>query len=319
MPAQSSLADFAQANGKVILGGEHAVVYGCPALACAIPAGLSLRCHPGSESNVLRLCIADWELDRSLPANPSPTEDRLDAAIRAIFEGAKVMPWGTRIEGQAQLVAGAGLGSSAALCVALAKLALGSDASRQAIYELSMAGESVFHGTPSGIDSHLATYGGVVRFTRGQAPQELEIGARLRLWVISSKAPRQSAQLVERVRARVQRHPGMADALWALFSAQVDRMQETLLAQDLFALGEVMQMQHQLLASLGVSTPLLDELCQVALGAGALGAKLTGAGGGGCVLVLPPAQQSQAQFSLALERAMQDRLGLVYPHFQVEV
>lgn len=319
MPAVSKLADSAQANGKVILGGEHAVVYGCPALACAIPAGLSLRCQASAKSDLLELQIPSWELDRSLSATPGPTEDRLDAAIRAIFEHAQIEPWGHRIEGQAQLVAGAGLGSSAALCVALAKLALGPAASQQALYDLSMVGEAVFHGTPSGIDSHLAVHGGFVRFTRGQAPETFELAAPLRLWVISSQTPRQSAQQVEKVRDRVQRHPGLAEPLWSLFGAQVQSMQAHLLAQDLSALGEVMQMQHHLLSSLGVSTDLLDGLCQAALQAGALGAKLTGAGGGGCVLVLPPAKLSQAEFSGALERAMQEIMGLVYPHFPVEI
>lgn len=319
MQAGSHLAKSATANGKVILGGEHAVVYGCPALACAIPAGLSLHSEASAPADVLELSIPHWDLERRLSAAPNPQEDRLDTAIRAMFDAAKVEPWGHRIEGQAQLVAGAGLGSSAALCVALAKLALGPNASPQSLYELSMVGEGVFHGTPSGIDSHLAVYGGLVRFTRGQTPEALELPAKLRLWVISSQTPRQSAQQVQQVRERVDRHPGLGAPLWSLFEAQVQRMQESLLNQDLCALGEVMQMQHHLLASLGVSTDLLDGLCQSALQAGALGAKLTGAGGGGCVLILPPATSSQAEFFEALERAMQDTMGVVYPHFPVEI
>lgn len=319
MVAMPNLADSAQANGKVILGGEHAVVYGCPALACAIPAGLSLKCEAGLGSEQFELCIPDWDLHRQLSPDPSSGEDRLDAAIRAIFESAQIPPWGHRVQGQAQIMAGAGLGSSAALCVALAKLALGPKATPQQLYELSMVGEAVFHGTPSGIDSHLAVYGGLVRFTRGQSPETLQRDAPLRLWIISSQTPRQSAELVKRVRERVDRHPDLANPLWALFAAQVQRMQESLLAQDLPVLGELMQMQHHLLASLGVSTDLLDGLCQAALDAGALGAKLTGAGGGGCVLALPPEKVSDAQFSGVLERAMQETMGVVYPHFPVEV
>lgn len=315
----SNLADFAQANGKVILGGEHAVVYGCPALAAAIPAGLSLRCQATGPADRLELRIPNWELNRAIPSIPHGDEDRLDAAIRAMFAHAGVEPWGHRIDGEAQLVAGAGLGSSAALCVALAKLALGPDASHQALYDLSMVGETAFHGTPSGIDSHLAVHGGVVRFTRGANPEALQLPGPLRLWVISSQKTRQSAQQVDKVREKIARHPELAEPLWALFGAQVQSMQASLMAEDLEALGEVMQMQHQLLASLGVSTDLLDGLCQVARDAGALGAKLTGAGGGGCVLVLPPAQMDPTHFSEALERAMQKRMGMVYPHFPVEI
>lgn len=314
-----TLQDKALAHGKVILGGEHAVVYGCPAIAVSIPRALELRCERSETQQDLLLSVPAWGLERRLGPTPSTSEDRLDQALRAIFASARVAPWGHHIHGKTELPAGAGLGSSAALCVGLAKLALGPQASDQAIFELSMVGESVFHGDPSGIDSHLSVFGGVVRFTRGQKPEPVRLPGPLGLWIISSQTPRQSANLVAGVKARMEALPLLAKPTWALFEAQVQAMQEALLARAFKNLGLIMQMQHQLLAGLGVSTPQLDGLCTCAMQAGALGAKLTGAGGGGCVLLLPPPDADNKDFGSQLEAEMQTQMGKIYPHFPLEI
>lgn len=315
--AMAALGTQAWANGKVILGGEHAVVHGCPALALGIPRALELRCSPGEDPQSLVLRVPTWSLDRRFLAKSDAKQDRLEQAVLAIFREAGVQPWGYTIQGDTPLPAGAGLGSSAALCVALAKLALGPEVSDGDVFFLSMVGEAVFHGDPSGIDSELALHGGLLRFTKGQASEPLSLGHPLRLWVISSKQSRQSADLVAKVQARMQRLPGLAAPTWDLFSAQVSGMQECLLGNDLERLGEIMHMQHHLLATLGVSTPTLDSLVHCAMQAGALGAKLTGAGGGGCVLVLPPA--CPGPFASSLQKAMQRTMGAEYPNFPLEV
>lgn len=315
--AAQPLAEQAFAHGKVILGGEHAVVYGCSALAASIPNALELRCSPLDDAAMLELEVPHWKLHRTIPARPELDEDRLTQAIRSLFEQAQVQPWGRRIQGRTELPAGSGLGSSAALCVALAKLALGPGADKDQLFDLSMIGESVFHGEASGIDSQLALNGGLVRFTRGQKPETLHLAHPLKLWIISSDTPRQSADQVSKVKSRMFRFPKLAAPTWALFDAQVQHMQHSILSNHLKDLGEMMQMQHELLSTLGVSTPRLDALCHCAHQAGALGAKLTGAGGGGCVLVLPPPEPHE--FSCALQDAMQKDMNAVFPHFPLEI
>lgn len=318
--ASQRLSECAFAHGKVILGGEHAVVYGTPALAAGIPRALELRCAAAADqANALVLKVPAWDLERHLPREPQEDEDRLDQALRALFAAAKVSPWGHCITGHTELPAGAGLGSSAALSVGLAKLALGPDAASEDVFALSMVAESVFHGDPSGIDSHLSVNGGLVRFTKGQAPEPIACPKPIRLWIISSQTPRQSANLVALVKSRFAALPELAEPTWALFSAQVKAMQVALKSHDLKGLGLIMQMQHHLLSSLGVSTEKLDGLQRCALKAGALGAKLTGAGGGGCVLLLPSPDQSAQAFAQSLEAQMQSQLGRVFPHFPLEI
>lgn len=315
----SSLALYAVAHGKIILGGEHAVLYGCPALATAIPEGLELRCEITSAKQPLILDIPHWGLYREYCDTQAEPSDPVHAAVEAIFRGAGRAIQGAHIRGKTTLPAGSGLGSSAALCVALAKLALGEEANEQAIFDLSMAGESVFHGQASGIDSELALRGGMLRFVKGQAPERLSLPTKLDIWVIDSQHPRKSAEQVQRVAARMQRFPELSSATWALFEAQVGAMQSALLAGDAARLGALMDQQHQQLRALGVSTPRLDEICQMARRAGALGAKLTGAGGGGCALAILDPAQSHEEFARALEACMQEAHGECFPHFPVEL
>lgn len=315
----SPLAPRAVAHGKIILGGEHAVVYGCPALASAIPEGLELRCDTIAADHPLILDVPHWGLYREYSAAEAGPTETVRSAIEAIFTGAGRPIGGARIQGRTSLPAGSGLGSSAALCVALAKIALGEGASEQSIFELSMAGEAVFHGQASGIDSELALRGGLLRFVKGQEPERITLPTDFQFRVIDSQHPRKSAEQVQRVAARMQRFPELSSATWALFEAQVGAMQAALLAPDPARFGALMDQQHQQLRALGVSTPLLDQICVAARHAGALGAKLTGAGGGGCVLAILDPRQEQEEFASALDLCMQEEQGKCLPHFPVEL
>jgi mevalonate kinase len=171
----------------------------------------------------------------------------------------------------------------------LARLVLGPDAAHDEVVEASLAGERVFHGQPSGIDSHVAASGGVLAFTRGETPTPVRLREPLRLVVIPSKVPRSTADQVAKVRDKLERLPSLTRPALECLGAAVREGQSALERADLPRLGEIMNMTHEVLSALDVSSRVLDELCAIARDQGALGAKLTGAGGGGCVIALPPA------------------------------
>jgi mevalonate kinase len=277
----------AVACGKIILLGEHSVVFGQPALAAGLARGLTLDASPLPDRGApIQLCIPAWDIDLQLaPASEHPVA-RACLEVLAHCDG-PVTGW--RIEGHARVPCGAGLGSSAALTVALARLALGAEGGEPDLEDViaaSMIGERVFHGTPSGIDSTVAARGGVLSFVRGAPCEQVVLASPLQLVVIPSGVPRQTGVLVAGVRARRERLPEIVDPILVALGQLVRRGRVALGRGELVEFAELCNIAHELLGALGVSIPTLDRLCATAVQHGALAAKLTGAGGGGCVFAL---------------------------------
>ncbi len=279
------LAATAEAFGKVILLGEHSVVYGRPALAAGLPQGLRLRAErlPNSEAPST-LSIPVWGLDVALQRT---SEHPVVRAAIDVLETCGGPLTGWNINGETHLPAGAGLGSSAALTVALARLAA-PNASVESIIAASIVGERVFHGEPSGLDSAVAARGGLLRFVRGEAVTSVKATGPLSLWILPSGVPRSTGVEVAKVRARHDRIPSIVEPMLDALGAAVSLGIESIMSNDLERLGEIMNVSHELLSGLGVGDPALDRLVMLAARHGCSGAKLTGAGGGGCVVALPP-------------------------------
>jgi mevalonate kinase len=268
--------------GKVILLGEHAVVYGYPALAAALDRGVSVAPVPTPAGGPLRLDVRSWDLAISA-GDDHPVARSLAAIADALGAG---RPPVTLI-GDAQVPPGAGLGSSAALAVAVARALLAylkRPIDVATLTRAAGASEALVHGRPSGVDVALAIAGGVGVFRRSTGLAPLSRLAPLRVLVGPSGAPRSTAAMVERVAEAT--GASVDDPRLRELGGLTDEGTAALLVADLPALGAAMNRAHELLADLGVSTAQLDALCSAARNAGAAGAKLTGAGGGGAVIAV---------------------------------
>ena len=251
-----------RAPGKVLLLGEHAVVYGHPAIAAAIPLYVHAAVEPADKAQLV------------LPGGiPTPSEV-LDATIAI----ARAAGWqgGFRVRVQSEIPLGSGLGSSAALGVALAR-AFKPDCSPDEAAALAMLLERVLHGAPSGVDPAACARGGIIYFIRGEPPRIEELQGSAWLCVLLSGIARGTRTTVMPLRERRKTDPGV--------DRKLERLGELArLGRSLTGLGPLMDEAHGLLRDLGVSCPELETAVEKLKAAGALGAKLTGAGGGGAAI-----------------------------------
>lgn len=281
-----------RAAGKVILLGEHAVVYGVPAIAVGIDRGAWAKVlgpAPGASTLFARgwnIRVTESEADEVPLARA--LRDVLAVTRAALPEGA--LPSAVEVEAETDLPPGGGLGCSAALGVAVAR-ALDPKAPPEVIAERVMAWERVFHGNPSGIDGAVAAMGGCVLFKRGVGITRVDLGAPLRLCVGHSGQASSTKSMVEAVARLRERRPEIAQKTFDAIDTLVRNAKLALAAGDVTAVGQLLDLNQMLLSGLFVSTPEIEQMCGTARGAGALGAKLTGAGGGGCVVALVPSSE----------------------------
>lgn len=274
--------------GKIILLGEHAVVYGFPALAAALDRGVKIDAVPTPAGGPLRLDVPSWNIKLTADDDHS-----LARGLCAIADAVELGRPPLSLIGDAQIPPGAGLGASAAFAVAIARALLAylkRPADAAAVTAAANASEAVMHGKASGVDVALAVHGGIGVFRKSTGLKKMQMKP-LRVLVGPSGAPRSTAAMVDRV---AQATAGSVDdARLRELGSLTDTGTSSLLAGNLEALGRDMDRAHQLLGGLGVSTPLLDALCDVARKLGAYGAKLTGAGGGGSVIAIAPRHKEE--------------------------
>ncbi len=268
-------------HGKVILVGEHAVVYGHAALAAGISAGVTAFATAGTG----RLRVPAWSLEAA--ADDGSDVGRALAAVLDRF-GTRALDFDV----DAQIPSRAGVGSSAALAVALAQAAARATGREDhaTIDSAVNDAESVFHGTPSGIDAAAAASGAVGRFTRKDGWQRVRVLQTITICVGLSGRPRDTAAQVAAVARLRERMPATNDVL-ALLGRLAGDAEAALASGDIDGLGRLLDAAHGLLAALRLSSPELDALVHGARSAGAIGAKLTGAGGGGAVIALAPGHE----------------------------
>lgn len=283
------------APGKIILTGEHFVVYDEPALVVAIDRRVTVKVTERKDKAlriVSDLGIGAFE-DDLYRVEKGGTDSRsflepVKIAAETVMDKVQVKQ-GLDIFIQSSIPVAAGLGSSSATAVATVASVgriLEANLSQKDIFDLSLAAERFVHITPSGVDPAIATYGGVILYERGEGITRFQDTPDLALVIGNTGLIRNTGNLIKHVRERRDSLYKVIDPLIELAGNLTRNAVETLRNGDLVKFGELMDVNHGLLVAVGVSNEVLDRLVYAARIAGALGAKLTGAGGGGCMVAL---------------------------------
>lgn len=317
----------ATAPGKVILFGEHAVVYGRPALAAPV-TGLRARAvvvagdglagdgltevAPAGDGADMRLIAAD--LGRATTLSAARTDNPLAATVRLVERHAgRPLPRGVTLTVTSAIPIASGLGSGAAIAVAVIR-ALGVlgqlPLTREDVSALAYEIERLHHGTPSGIDNTVIAFEQPVYFVRQSPANHIEPfrpARPLRLVIADTGVHSATKDVVGDVRRRWEADRARFEAIFDACGRLADAGRTALEAGDLAEVGRLMTANHEQLVAMTVSSAALDRLVEVALGAGALGAKLSGAGRGGNLIALVDAA-GEAEVCAALQAAGAARL-----------
>jgi mevalonate kinase len=293
--------------GKTILFGEHFVVYGLPSIASALGTFTT--------ADVKVVKGNGWTVNDQRPATPGYKEQKYNDAMQSIsniinYLGVDVKNQRLEISFAGDLIATSGVGASAAQCTSLARalsetfnLNLDDEKINAAAYE----GEKAYHGTPSGIDNTASTYGGLIWFVRnlgaGKNTMDLLQSPRKMLIVLANTGITASTtEVVADVRRLKEENPEKIDKIFSEYKKLAEKAKKALLEGDIASIGKLMNKNHKMLQQITVSGEIDDELVEIALENGAIGAKLTGTGRGGLVICLAENQDMQEKIANAIEK-----------------
>lgn len=302
----------ATAPGKVILFGEHAVVYGRPALAAPVTHLRAQAVVSADGGPDMRLVAVD--LGRATTLNNARPDNPLAATVRLVERHAgRPLPRGVTLTVTSAIPIASGLGSGAAIAVAVIR-ALGQVArltlTREDISALAYEIERLHHGTPSGIDNTVIAFEQPVYFVRAAPVNRIEPfrpTQSLRLVIADTGVRSATKDVVGDVRRRWAADRNRYEAIFDACGRLADAGRAALEAGDLAKVGRLMTANHEQLVAMTVSSVALDRLVAAALAAGALGAKLSGAGRGGNLIALVT-EDSEERVCAALQAAGAARL-----------
>jgi mevalonate kinase len=293
-------AAAATAPGKAILFGEHAVVYGSPAIAVPVFQVQALAEVRPAESGFL---IQAADLDTAFTLRDASPDEPLSAAVRLTLACLNRDPPAAVLTIRSSIPVASGLGSGAAVSVAIIRALsrlLGAQLSDEVVSELAYEIEKLHHGTPSGIDNTVVALRRPVYYRRGHPIQPLAIGRPFDLLIADTGRPSPTAATVGAVRSAWQARPEHYELLFDRIGQLVDAARATIEGGDPEILGPLMNRNQMLLEELDVSSPDLRRLIDAALAAGAGGAKLSGGGRGGNMIALV-----DPQMAVVVRRALQ--------------
>lgn len=280
----------ASAPAKVILLGEHAVVYGQPAIAAPV-SSLRATVTASAAAPGSGLSVVGRDINQTLPVNvaASVVENALALAARLVLDEFHAAPPDLRLTVRSDIPPASGLGSGAAVSAALMRAlaeALGRSLPNERLNALVYEVEKVHHGWPSGIDNTVVVYEQAIFYRRDQPIEPIAIGTPLQLLIGDTGQGALTKVAVGDVRALVLQAPEQYQPVVDSIGQLVVEARHAIEAGDLKALGPLLVQNHALLQTLTVSSPKLDCLVDAAMSAGALGAKLSGGGRGGNMIAL---------------------------------
>jgi mevalonate kinase len=299
-----------EAPAKAILLGEHAVVYGYPAIAVPLPE-LHARAQARFDASIDDLLLELPERGQTLSLQRQPEQPLLVAAfLGAQAVGATAINLRLRLESNIPIASGLGSGAATAAAImrALANL-FDRPVPPARLSDLVYEVERIHHGTPSGIDNTVVVYGQPTYFIKGQAPEFLQLAAPFHLIVADTGVPSPTRETVSALRQQREASPVYVNARLEAIGHLVEQARQALALGDMPALGQLLDACHGVLSELGLSGPELDNLVRAARAGGALGAKLTGAGRGGNMIALV-AEDAMAPVCEALRAAGARRITL---------
>lgn len=277
----------ASAPGKIILFGEHAVVYGQPALAVPVRQVQAVAevadSTPGSG-----IVIQVPDIGETVAVSGA-SSDPLALTARLVCERLDVPSADVLITVRSTIPIAGGLGSGAAVSAALGRALsahLGHPLPPETLSEIVFEAEKRHHGTPSGIDNTVICYEMPIYFVKGRPPRAFHAGAQFDLLIADSGVASPTGETVGDVRRAWQADPQTYECIFRRIGTIVDGAHDAIRRGDVGHLGPLMAANQALLRELDVSSPPLERLIDAALAAGAGGAKLSGGGRGGNVIAL---------------------------------
>lgn len=285
--------------GKAILFGEHFVVYGLPGIAASIE--LNTTCTFGkNKDGIISNDLVTGEVIRYGEHHYK----NLDRVIDTILKETGIKEHNFRLDLKTNMSLKGGMGSSAALCVSIVrcldtqfKLKLNDGEVNRVAFEA----EKVFHATPSGIDNSVSSYGGMIWFVKAEPKNTIERMKVKPVEVVLADTgiSHDTAEIVGMVRKQKQAEPEKYGAIFAKYKSLVYEARKAVEKANWESAGRLMNINHELLQQINVSNSENDLLADACLKAGALGAKVTGAGLGGNIIALTPGKKLQNRVAKA--------------------
>ncbi|MEJ2150881.1 MAG: mevalonate kinase [Chloroflexota bacterium] len=279
----------ATAPGKIILFGEHAVVYGEPAIAVPVrQVRATATLEPAALGAGLTIVASD--LDRTFAFVTAPVEDPLATTVRLTLEHLGAPPPDAKLTLRSSIPIASGMGSGAAVSTAIVRALgkyLGAELSPATVSGLVFEVEKLHHGTPSGIDNTVVAFNMPVYYKKDAPVETFAVGASFMMLIGDTGVPSRTRIAVSDVRRAWESKPARYERLFRGIGRLVDEARYVIESGGpAEMLGQLMDNNHNLLREMGVSSPQLERLVVAARRAGALGAKLSGAGRGGNMIAL---------------------------------
>ena len=282
------MKSIASAPAKVILFGEHFVVFGIKAILCSIDKRVTITSTKSDDKKIsVKSNLGKIEIKSS-----TPIEEIRSPFLPFVFIAKKMIEkfnhtGGINIIIESDIPSGVGLGSSSACCVAAAGSITGlfTKYSKEEILNLAIEAEKTIFKETSGADCTVCTYGGIIEYDKKSGFKKIQIDKELHLVIANTKIPHSTKKVVTRVKEFKNSNEKKFSDLCLKVSELIEKVKSDLQTGDTISLGNAMIQNQKYLEEIGISNDTLQNLIEDANKV-AFGSKITGAGDGGCIIAL---------------------------------